>query len=216
MLSVQTTHNWAFSVDVTIGGLETYNNPATKSSAYDAITGLVAWANDAARAWFGFSTFSWSWTRDSSDGGAKLTLMASGLPFDLSAGAHTLLGLPADVGQNEIGGDQSAVGTWAPASRVAVRRHMRVLDPGDANGAGSVRPGVPGAAAFRPEVAAIGTVKEAARLAVILGTASTPRRGWVYQAHTDIWREYALGHPTRQAAGTMHYRFEFPALAVTL
>lgn len=216
MLSVQTTHNWAFSVDVTIGGAETYTNASTANSAYDAIVGLVAWANDAARGWFGFSTFSWDWTRDGSDGGAKLILRASGLPFDLSNGAHTLLGLPADAGQNEIGGDQSAVGTWSPASRFALRRHMRVLDPGDANGGGSVRPGVPGAAAFRPQLAAIGTVKEAARLAVVLGSASTPRRGWVYQVHTATWREYALGAPSRQAAGTMHYRFEFPALAVTL
>lgn len=216
MLSLATSDNWAFSVDVTVVNLETYINPATANTAYDAIEGLVAWANDAARAWFGFTTFSWAWVRDGWDGGAKLILRASFFAFDISAGAHDRLGIPADVGANEVGGDQSATGTWAPAGLMAVRGHMRTLDAGDANGGGGVRPGVPGTAHYRPRVTTLGTVVDAARFASILASAANPRRVWVYQLHTTTWREYALGLPSRQAAGTMHYRFDLPCVAVTL
>lgn len=214
MLSLETTDNWAFSVDIAIGGAETYTN--TRGDAYSSIDAMVAWANDAARGWFGLTTFSWSGQRDTTTGGAIFALSGAGVVFDISAGAHARLGIPADTGVNEVTGDQPGTGTWAPASKMAVRRHMRVLDRGDANAGGSVRPGVPGAATFEPQVTATGTVIDSARLAAILAMASNPRRCWVYQLHTMTWRNYALGHPTRQPVDTMHYRFDLPCGAVTL
>lgn len=215
MLALETTDNWAFSVDIDVGGAETYANAA--SDALASIEALVLWANSPGRGWFGVAAFSWSWQRDPTTGGAIFVLASTALlGFAISAGAHDRLGLPADTAVNEVTGDQPATGTWAPVSKVAVTKHMRVLERGDANAGGSVRPGVPGLAGFHPSLAAIGTVVDAARLAAILATASNPRRCWVYQLHTGQWRNYALGAPTRQAQDTMHYQFDLPVGAVTL
>lgn len=214
MLALETGDNWAFAIDIDIGGAETYTN--AEADAFASIEALVAWANSPVRGWFGLATFSWSWLRDSATGGATMVLTSSGFAFDITAGAHDRLGIPADAGVNEVTGDQPASGTWAPVSRMAVRRNMRVLERGDANGAGSVRPGTPGSAVYRPEVSAIGTAIDAARLAAVLAVASSPRRGWVYQLHTAEWLQLAFGAPNRTPVDTTHYRLELPAMAVTL
>lgn len=214
MLALETTDNWAFTVDIDIGGAETYSN--AEADAYSSIAALVDWANSPARGWFGASLFSWSWARNASTGGAILTLTAAGFPFTITNGAHARLGLPADNNVQEVVGDQPASGTWAPDSGLMVSRNIRQLDKGDANGGGSIRPGVPGAAVYRPTVAAIGTALDTARLASILASASSPRRGWVWQQHTATWLEFAIGQPNRSPVDTTHYRVELPALAVTL
>lgn len=215
MLALETTAVWGFSVDIDVGGAETYTN--AEANAIDSIYALVVWANAPARGWFGVASFAWSWARDPTTGGTILTLTSTApFGFTMTAGAHDRLGLPADVGANEIIGDQPATGTWAPASKLAVKRYTRTLDRGDANGSGAVRPGVPGLGAYRPEVTAIGTAIDSARLAVILSTASNPRRAVVYQLHTAEWITLALGTVTRSPAETMHYRFDLQAVGVSL
>ncbi len=214
MLALETTDDWAFSVDIDIGGAETYTNAVT--NAIDSIYALVVWANAPARGWFGLSTFSWTWQRDATTGGTIFVLSASGFAFTISAGAHDRLGIPADAAVNEVIGDQPASGTWAPISKISVKKYMRTLAAGDANAGGAVRPGVPGLGAYRPEVSAVGTAIDAGRLASILATASNPRRAVVYQLHTGDWITLAIGTVTRQAVDTTHYRYDIQAGAVTL
>ncbi len=216
MLAIETTATWAFSVDVTVGvNTETYTNLAADRDAVTAVTALVAWANDAGRAWSGSRTFSWDWSRHSDSGGALLVLACSGT-FSLSAGAATNLGLPAAVGVVGVVGTAPALGTWAPVSRVSVRGNLRVLAAGDGCGDGAVRPGVPGTAAKNPQVSAIGTAIDAARLAAILATASNPRRCLVYQLHKATWLTRALGDISRSSAGPMHYAFELTLAGLAL
>ncbi len=215
MLALETTDNWAFSVDIDVGGAETYTN--AEANAIDSVYALVLWANNPARGWFGVASFAWSWARHVATGGTILTLTSTApFGFTMTAGAHDRLGLPADVGASEIIGDQPATGTWAPASKLSVKKYMRTLDRGDANGDGGVRPGVPGLGAYRPEVTAVGTVIDSARLAAVLATASNPRRAVVYQLHTDDWITLAIGSVNRSPAETMHYRFEIQAGGVSL
>lgn len=208
MLAVDTTDDWGFAVDVTVGGTATYTNDGdANGNAYAAIVAFVAWANDPARAWHAFTTFAWSWARDTATGGAKLTLTAAGFPFDLNNGAHARLGLAADNGANEIIGDQPASGTWAPPTRIAVARHVRQLADGDAGGSRLVRHGAQGLACYSPTVSAVGTALDAARLAAVLAVATTPRRAYVYQVHRAAWRHYALGPVSRSPEGATAYRF---------
>lgn len=217
MLAVETGDVWAFSVDVTVAPVvETYTNSANDKDAYAAIVALVAWANSVARPWYGARVFSWSWARQSSTGGALLTLSATGGVFSITAGANARLGLPAAANVTSVAGTTAATGTWAPVSRLAVARNLRVLGEGDANGDGAVRPGVPGLAGSRPTLAAIGTAIDAARIAAVLAVASNPRRATCYQTHTDTWLEVALGAATRGAVSTTHYRFDFACARETL
>lgn len=216
MLALETTASWAFSVDVTVGGnTETYTNSASDRDAVTAMTMLVAWANDAGRAWTGTRTFSWEWARHAATGGALLILACSGT-FSLSVGAALNLGLPAAAGVVGVVGTAPALGTWAPISRLSIRGNLRVLAAGDGCGDGAVRPGVPGTAAKNPKAEAIGTAIDAARLAAILATASNPRRCLVYQLHKDTWLTRALGEITRSSSGPMYYAFELTLAGLAL
>lgn len=217
MLAVETTDTWTFSVDVTVGAAtETFTNAAADKDAYAAITAFVTWLNAAGRAWFGTRTFSWTWARQSSSGGAILVLSATGGVFTITAGASARLGLPAAAGVTTVIGTTAATGTWAPVSKLAMARNLRLLGKGDACGDGAVRPGVPGLAGSRPSLAAIGTAVDAGRVAAVLADASNPRRATGYQTHTDTWLEVALGRHSRGAVSTTHYRFDFEVARETL
>lgn len=217
MLAIETTDTWTFSVDMTVGvNTETFTGAAADRDAYAATVAFVAWANAAGRAWTGTRTFSWTWVRQSSTGGAILVLSATGGTFTITAGAAARLGLPASVGATIVIGTTAATGTWAPVSTIAISRNLRVLGKGDACGDGAVRPGVPGLAGSRPSLAAIGTATDAARVAAVLADASNPRRATGYQRHTDSWLEVALGRASRGAVSTTHYRFDFEVARETL
>jgi len=167
---------------------------------------LVTWATSTF-----IPTFLWAWEKDTSTGGAILTLSATG-NFTLEAtntDAQTGYGLNSGVKASASSHtfDSAAAGTWAPVSGVSVKANLRVLLSGDACGDGAVRPGVPGLAHYRPTVEAIGTALDAARLANVLGDASNPRRASICQQHTASWIEVAVGEVARNPAGAKHYRF---------
>lgn len=215
MLSVETSDTWGFTVDVDVGGAETYTN--ADSDAISSMYSFWLWLNAPARGWFGVASFSWSWARDATTGGAILTLTSTApFGFDMTNGAHARLGLPADTGATAIVGDQPATGTWAPDSGISFKRYARILDRGDASGDGSTRPGVPGLAPYRPTCEAIGTAIDTARLAAVLATATNPRRALVWQVHSATWIEVAIGRPNRQAVDTTHYRVTLETAGVSL
>lgn len=208
MLAFQTTNTWTWTMDVTVGAAtETYTNAATDADVVASIAALVSWANDAGRAWFGTRTFAWTWARQASTGAGLLTLAATGGLFSITAGSLPTLGFAAAAGISTITGS-AAAGSWAPLSH-AISRDFRLLDKGDAGGAGAIRPGVPGLAHREPKLTAIGSATDAARLAAVLALASTPRRLRVWQTHTGSWVEVALGAVNRTAQGPTLYSFTF-------
>ena len=215
MLSLRTSDDWtALSVDVTVAPdpAETFTNAATASSAYEAIEAWTDWLNDAGRAWSGVVTFAWTWARDTTTGGVLFTLTATGDNFTIDGGALSTLGFAA-AGPVGLTTGTVALGTWAPAGEIAVARYMRQLGVGDASGDGVVRPGVPGAAHYRPTVSGTGTALDAARFGSIFADAENPRVAVVYQKHLSTWRTLAVGPITRARSGTMHYRFDLETLA---
>lgn len=209
MLALETTHSWGWALDVTVGAAtETYTNAVTDSDAATSVQALVDWLNAPGRAWFATRAFAWTWARQASTGAAILTLTATGGTFSINAGALATLGFAAAAGVTSVTGS-AAVGTWAPVSGVSVRRDFRLLSEGDAGGNGAVRPGVPGLACRAPRLEAVGTATDAARLAAVLATASSPRRAMLWQVHTGSWVEVALGPVSRSPQGTLHYQFTF-------
>jgi len=215
VLSLRTSDAWStLEIDVTVAPdpAETYTNASTDSSSYESIEAFVDWLNDAGRAWFGVVLFTWAWSRDAPTGGALLTLTARGGLFSIDGGAAATLGLALSAGVSSVTGT-AAAGTWAPAGGMAVGRYMRQLGKGDASADGAVRPGVPGAAHYRPTVSGTGTAVDAARFASILGDAENPRVAVVYQKHLATWRTLALGPINRSPVSTMHYRFDLETLA---
>ena len=214
MFSLRTDDDWtALEVDVTVAPdpAETFSNAATDSSAYEAMVAFDTWLNAAGRAWSGGVSFAWTWARDTTTGGALLTLTATGGLFTIDAGALSTLGFAAGGAWATVTGS-AALGTWAPAGKMAVAQHMRVLERGDAPGDGVLRPGVPGAAHQTPTVSAVCTALDAARLADILADAENPRVAVVYQLHTAEWLTLAVGEITRSAVTSAHYRFDFQAV----
>ena len=204
MLAIETTDNWAFTaIVIAAGHTDYFTSDATNADACTSVTALVAWLNDAARAWHGARSWTWSWAR-ASDGGAVLTLSCSG-DF-LFLGVAAPLALSTHSRAPTLTGTASAAGTWAPTIPIAVRRHERLLGDGDCGGGNVVRPGAPGLAGFKPAVEAVGTVIDACRLTSVLAAASSPRRVSVYQLHTATWRRYALGEVGRDGDDTM-FRF---------
>lgn len=208
MLSLQTRDTWTFAVDTTVGAAtETFTNAATDPSAYEAMEAWIAWLNAAGRAWFGTRTFSWTWARYTTDGGAKITLSATGGVFSINAGANGRLKLAAAAGVTTTTGTAGADGTWAPGSKVNVTRHYRLLEPrGDAAAGPAVRGAAPGLAPFGPVVEAVGDSIDTARLASVLSNASHPRRAWIWQVPFSAWREYALGPVSVQRAEPLLWR----------
>jgi len=208
MISLRTSDSWtALVVAVTVAPdpAETFTNTAT--SAYEAMVAFDSWLNDAGRAWSGAVTFGWTWSRDSTTGGALLVLTATGGLFSIDGGAASTLGFAAGGAWASVTGS-AALGTIAPIGGVAVRVHMRQLAAGDACGDGVVRPGVPGAAHYRPRVSFVGDSLDTARTAAMLATASNPRIVIVWQKHLDEWRTLALGPVKRSVASTHHYSFD--------
>jgi hypothetical protein len=209
MLSLETRDIWGFNLTVTVGAsTEVYANTAT--SAYATILAFVAWANHATRAWTGTITFGWSWERQSGTGGAILTLMASGY-FTLDGGATATLGFAAMAFPDlSVVGDTAALGTWAPKT-LGLSRYYRFLDDaGDASATGAIRPGTPSKAGYRPEVEAVGTAQDAARLTYVLGRASNPRRAWVWRKDSNTWIYLAVGAVDRSLDGNL-FTFTFDA-----
>ena len=176
----------------------------------DVMDELAAWATSTFAPSFG-----WSWQRDPATGGAVLTLYATA-PFTLEAtttAAQTGYGLTAGVKASATSHtfDAPAIGTWAPVSGLAVSKNIRILGRGDACGNGAIRPGVPGLATYTPSIEAIGTAEDAGRLTEVLADASNPRRMTVYQQHTGLWLDLALGDVSRSSRGAKHYRFQLTA-----
>ena len=208
MISLRTSDAWtALVVAVTVAPdpAETFTGSAT--SAYEAMVEFDSWLNGAGRAWTGVVSFSWTWERDSTTGGALLILTASGGLFSIDGGAQSTLGFAAGGAFASTTG-AAALGTIAPVGGVAVRAYMRQLAVGDACGDGVLRPGVPGAAHYRPAVSFVGDSLDAGRTAAMLATASNPRIAVVWQKHLAAWRTLAIGPISRSVASTHHYKFD--------
>ncbi len=216
MLSLETLDTWTsatFAVTSNAIGPLTYH--FSGSSAYDEMEAFKAWflAN------FGGATVTWTWVRDTFDlyGGARLRLIFTG-PTTLTpnAQATALLGFVALFSTSHLAG-ANAVGTWAPKSRIAVGKHYKFLDgQGDASATGAIRPGSGATAAYKPEVEAAGTDSDAARITYILGRASNPRRGWIWQVSTSTWLHLAIGQASRSTLDATLYKFNLDCGAVAL
>jgi len=210
-MSFRTDASWSFALTVTVGvHVDVYTN--TETSAYEAMEALVAWANSPARPWYPAFPFSWSF-------GAAVVgtvqqspfvqlILRGPAPFDLDAGSYSYLGFLAGVYSGEAVADDYAVGAWLPGGNIAVRSYERTLPEGDANGAGVVRPGSPGAASYQAEIEAIGTARDAAVLSLHLSNAPSPRMVWVWQVHKAVWRQFGMGDVSRSREDAT-YRFTF-------
>ena len=97
LLVLDTDADWTFSIDITCIGLDTFAMSGV-SNAIDAMDSLVLWCNGALRPWFGFTTFSWSWTQYLGRGAPRLT--SSGAMFDYGPDATAIatLGIAAELG----------------------------------------------------------------------------------------------------------------------
>jgi len=207
MLSLETATDYG-SIYVDCGAtVDTYT--FTGTDAYSCIRDFVAWCNDTFT-----GSWSWTWSRDTLTGGALLALHHSGgstAEVTPDAAAQAALGFPDFWDEfndgHDFAGVSAAVGTWCPTARIAVSKHARLLGSGDAGGSRSVRPGVPGIAGQNPTIDAIGTALDAARLTAVLALATTPRRCFLYQTHTGLWRGLALGAASRSAGDDLLYRF---------
>jgi len=190
--------------------LAQFYGSSARMDAAAVLDELVAWATSTF-----VGTFSWGWERNAV-GGAVVTLSTDSGTFTLeatNADAQSGYGLSAGVKAAAASHtfDSAAAGTWAPTSPLGVSANIRQLGDGDACGNGAVRPGVPGAAANSPRVTAVGTAIDAGRLTEQLAAASSPRRCRVYQLHTGLWLELAVGKVNRSPVGLLLYRFTFDA-----
>ncbi len=213
MLALETTGDGWGSAEIEISDgvtTDTWTGSADTLSAVAAMDELAAWATSTFA-----PTFTWTWARDATTGGAIFTLSASAnfTIEPLNSTAEDLFGLDPGVKSSASSQpfDSAAIATWAPVSGIAVRTSLRQLGRGDAPGDGAVRPGVPGLAALRQSVGAVGTAIDAGRLAAALALATSPRRIDVYQQHTGTWLRLALGDVSRSPSGFMHYRFDMAA-----
>lgn len=189
---------------------DSYNHTSVIADVATVMTALVAWATATFT-----PTFSWSWERDATTGGAILTLSADAAFTVEATESHAQTGYGLDPGVKASASshrfDSPASGTWDPSMGPAVSRNIRVLGAGDACGNGAVRPGVPGLATNKPAIAAVGTAIDAGRFAAQVALASNPRRANVYQVHTATWLLLALGEVQREPVGLTHYRFDIEA-----
>jgi hypothetical protein len=211
MLSIETTEAWSWTITVQIGAaVDTYTN--AERSAFDTVTAFVAWASAAARPWADTVSWRWSWSMDASTGGATLSLGSTdNATLTMSVGATARLGIASGVG-TVFAGTTAASGTWSPGpvGLLTVAVDLPFLgDDGAASGTGAVRSGVPGLAGRRPVMAGVCDALQHARLISILRLASTPRRGWVYQRHTDTWIDVAIGGYTRAAVNSLWWQVTF-------
>ena len=219
MLALQPTSiDWsAAQIEINDGvTTDQFLGSAVTMSIVEVMDELIAWATSTF-----IGTFSWTWTRDATTGGAIITLAVDAGTVTLeatNADAQAGYGLSAGVHGAAASHtfDVAAAGTWAPVSQMMVSGNLRTLDRGDACGDGAIRPGSPGIATNQPTAQAIGTALEAGRFAEQLADAASPRRAHLYQLHTDTWLELALGQVTRSPHGLMHYRFELDAVGDAL
>lgn len=206
MLALQTTDNWAFTVDITVPFWslipETYTN--AEVTATSTAAAFLTWLLDAGRAWNG-ETFTASWARDTTTGGARLTVIC-GHTWEIGAGALTCLGLDADTYAGSAASIQSAAGTWSPKVPISVRGYARSVEAGDAESAGATRPGSPGRGHYLPTCEAIGPALDAARLSAVLAVAESPRVCDVDQEHTGDRLRLSLGDVQRSRQD-LTYRF---------
>lgn len=206
------------AVDWSVADLEINDGVTTDSFNHSDAAADVATVMDALVAWADTTftpTFIWSWERDSSTGGAILTLAADAAftleatNSDAQTGYGLNSGLKASASSHEF--DSAAAGTWAPKSGAMISKNIRVLAGGDACGDGAVRPAAPGIAHRRPAVTAVGEVIDAARWAAVAAAAHSPRRCSGWQAHTSSWVTFAVGEVSRSPSGVKHYRFDLAA-----
>lgn len=198
MLLLETDDDWpGCELTFTFGADTDVYLDADALSGYDLLAGLQAWSTSGARPWAG-KTLTWlDSTRDVGDSGFKVTLGGSeAFTLAVNAAGVLLLGLPANsVGVVTVAGVMAVYGSWAPArdGEIAVLRDVRWLQgDGHASGLGAVRAGVPGLAPFAPHVTAGATALDSARLAVILASATSPRRCWIGDGGVQPWTQYAV------------------------
>ena len=188
-----------------------FNASASRMDVVAVLDELTAWATSTFAA-----AFSWTMDRDADTGGAVVTLATSSGTFTIeatNAAAQAGYGLSAGVhaAASSHTFDAPAAGTWSPVAQVSVRNNIRSVGRGDACGNGAIRPGSPGIGANAPAVSAYGTAVDAGRIAEQLADASNPRRARVYQLHTGLWLELAIGTVQRSPSGLLYYRFTIDA-----
>jgi hypothetical protein len=191
--------DWSFSIDLTVAGnLDIYTSSGADLNVVEAMNSLVAWCNGLTRPWFGNTVFSWQHTNYGGRGAPKLA--SSGLDFDYDpdAQAQTALGIAPELGTFITDNSTGAIGAWYPAAGVSLTQWLRTLGDGDAGGNGAVRSGVPGLGRFAPPVEAWATAAEMAVLPEVLRAATLPRRGQIYDAANDEWRQVSVGGYTQE------------------
>ena len=219
MLALETSDGWTSAV-MTInvdGDVEAYTH-AGQPSAYHLVADFIAWAEDGARAWSGSAAFVWSWAKGA-NGGSKITITASG-PSSVTwtpSGTWGALMNQSTVTALSISSSDGVAGTSSPF-RAVDNGHWSVTrallfsgDSGDAGGAQSIRPFVPGLAGSAPLVQALGDVSDAARLTSVFADASNPRRMAVYQGYDSRWIELSAGAAAVEALAPKIFRLTVEA-----
>jgi len=192
-----------WTVDVTVGA-ETETWTPNTTSARDAVDGLLAWLNDAARPWY---PVGWDATlaRDATTGGALLSIEAD-TSWTWEASGSNPLGIPttAPTAAETMTATDPAEGTWCPAAGIAYRNPRPRGTSGDGGNGLSVMRQPPATLVLQPRVESVATALEAGRLADCMARLVNPRICYLHDRGT--WYTLAAGRADRTAVGSTHYR----------
>lgn len=209
-LAVQTSgYDAAYSIDVTVGSNTDTWTP-TASDARDAMRLFGIWLHSASRAWYP-QVWQLAMVRDSTTGGAKLAVTCDAV-WTWEASGTNPLGIPTTAPTQALtmAATSAAEGTWSPASKIMVRGRYGGPRDGDAADGLAVTPRIPGTMHQSPQIEAVATPLEVARLSGCLALATNPRRGQLYDS-TGARYVIAIGEVDRSDAGRAYYRLRLSA-----
>jgi len=193
----------AYSIDVTVGSNTDTWTPSA-SDARDAMRLFGLWLHSASRPWYP-QVWQLAMVRDSTTGGAKLAVTCDAV-WTWEASGSNPLGIPTTAPTQALTMTASAAeGTWSPASGIMVRGRQGGPRDGDAANGLAVTPRIPGTMHQTPQIEAVATPLEVARLSGCLALATNPRRGQLYDS-TGARYVIAIGEVDRSAAGRAYYR----------
>lgn len=209
-LAVQTSgYDAAYSIDVTVGSnTDTWTPDAT--DARDAMRLFGIWLHSASRAWYP-QVWQLAMVRDGTTGGAKLAVTCDAV-WTWEASGTNPLGIPTTAPTQALTmtATSAAEGTWSPASEIMVRGRYGGPRDGDAANGLAVTPRIPGTMHQSPQIEAVATPLEVARLSGCLALATNPRRGQLYDS-TGARYVIAIGEVDRSDAGRAYYRLRLSA-----
>tara|TARA_R110000868_G_scaffold116082_3_gene309463 strand:- start:7930 stop:9324 length:1395 start_codon:yes stop_codon:yes gene_type:complete len=199
----------AYSIDVTVGANTATWTP-TASDARDAMRLFGLWLHNASRPWYP-QIWQLAMVRDTTTGGAKLAVTCDAV-WTWEASGSNPLGIPTTAPTQALTmtATSAAEGTWSPASEIMVRGRYGGPRDGDAANGLAVTPRIPGTMHQTPQIEAVATPLEVARLSGCLALATNPRRGQLYDS-TGARYVIAIGEVDRSAAGRAYYRLRLSA-----